>query len=51
MRETIRALNKFSFRLTNDFKLNFTDDFIVEPDIDQNIVGALSESIFYSYYL
>ena len=48
MRKTVRALNKFSLGLAYHFKLNFTDNFIIEPDINQNIVSTLPESIFNS---
>ena len=49
MRKTIRALNKFGFRLTYHFKLNFTDNFIVESDINQNIVSSFPEPVFDSH--
>ena len=46
VRKAIRALNKFGFWFAYHFKLNFTDNFVVEPDINQNIVSSFPEPIF-----
>ena len=47
VRKVIWALNKLVFWFVDDLQLDLTDNFVVEPDIDQDIICSFTESIFY----
>jgi len=49
MAKLIRTLNELSFGLVYNLKLNLAYNFLIELDVDQDIVSAFFESVFDSY--
>ena len=48
MAKFIRTLNELSFGLVYNLKLNLAYNFLIEFDVDQDIVSAFFESVFNS---
>ena len=51
MREAVGALDELALGLVYHLQLYLADDCVVELDVDEDVVGALLQSVLYAHYL